>query len=68
MCAQMAVFAMHWHQDLRLHQRMHCLKIRAVGMARYVIAASGIIHDVHADFRQLVDDLDHTTLVARNGF
>ena len=68
MSTQVAVFAMHRDHNLRLHQSMHGFKIRAIGMARHMIGARGIIHHIHTNFRQLVDDLNHATLIARNGF
>ena len=64
----MAVFAMHRHHNLRLHQSMHGFKIWAVGMTRHMIGAQGIIYHIHTNFRQLVDNLNHATLIARNGF
>ena len=68
MGAQMAVFAMHGHHGLRLHQLVHLVQIGAVGVARNMVAPAVIIHHIHAHFRQLVHNADHTAFIAGDGF
>ena len=67
MFPQMTVFAVHWDQKLRLQDVVHLLKVRPVRMARHVVAARAVVHDVHTHFRKVVDDADHPALIPRNG-
>ena len=68
MRAQVTVLTVHGNQNLGLHQSMHGLKIWTVRVTRYVIGTAIIIHNIDANLRQLVDDLNHTALIAWNGF
>ena len=64
MFAQHAMFAMHRDQNLRLHQRVHLLQIRAVRMARDVIIAHAVIDHIDAHLTEIVDNCADGLLVS----
>ncbi len=65
--AQVAVFAVHRDDNLRIHELVQLHKIGPVGMARDVIAPAFVVVDLDAQFGKLVHDADDAALVAGDG-